>query len=344
MYDWRYGKIGDGKLNFNRVQTAAFALIQTDARFIYTLTDIHQNAQNINSNYIAMCQPYIGIFADGAEQWCRKLNLQAPVFNKEEKIYYTALRQGHKLFEKTYDEHETLLLDKFQESDDYFYSVRSNLEKLLGYYNVGTDYCNDKFCGNTIICAMYIPQIVSENKTEKISIRDISIVAGKLAAYFGCKKFPPYRYDDSISVGYKDYHFYKNCPLKLKTNLGFVLFSILCSINYVIEFIDKYFVEEISLKFKFAYLQYYYLCDFLAKLNIRNGTSYYIDSSLQNREFRNCLAHYGLGQFLKESEIIDDDIIKGLTYKAFDMDYHSSKQLLYKYLGNLSEQIEADIF
>ena len=43
-------------------------------------------------------------------------------------------------------------------------------------------------------------------------------------------------------------------------------------------------------------------------------------------------------------KISADDIMKGLTYKAFNTDYHSSKQLLYKYLGDLSEQIKADIF
>lgn len=48
-----------------------------------------------------------------------------------------------------------------------------------------------------------------------------------------------------------------------KNNLGFVLFCILCNINYIIEFLDKYFVEEIPQKFKYAYLQYYYICDFI---------------------------------------------------------------------------------
>lgn len=336
--------MGDRKLTFNRVQTAAFDLIQSDARFLYTLTDIQQKAQNISSNYIMMCQPYIGIFADGAEQWCKKLKIEAPVFDEREKTYYTALRQGHKLFEKAYSEYKTLLLEKFQESDNYFYSIRSIREKLLGYYNVGTDYCNDEFCGNTIICALYTPIMILGNETVGISIRDISAVAGKLASFFRCTDFPPYRYDDNISVGYKDYHFYKNCPLKLKTDLGLVLFSVLCSINYATEFIDKYFIEEIPQKFKFAYLQYYYLCNFVNELNVRNGTNYCLDSSLQHRDFRNCLAHYGLGQFLKENEIVDDDIMKGLTYKAFNMDYHSSKHLLYKYLRYLSEQIKADIF
>lgn len=52
----------------NKVQKAALDLIQSDARFMYTLIDIQNNAKNINSNYLMMSMPYIGIFADGTEQ------------------------------------------------------------------------------------------------------------------------------------------------------------------------------------------------------------------------------------------------------------------------------------
>lgn len=99
-------------MEFNKVQNAAYELIQSDARFLYTLTDMSQNASNINSNYILMCQPYIGIFANGAEQWCKKLGLKESSFNEREKKYYDSLRQSHKLLEKTYDEYAALLMSK----------------------------------------------------------------------------------------------------------------------------------------------------------------------------------------------------------------------------------------
>ena len=55
-------------MRLNKVQRAAYELIQADARFLYTLVDMSQNASNISSNYIMMCQPYIGIFADGHDR------------------------------------------------------------------------------------------------------------------------------------------------------------------------------------------------------------------------------------------------------------------------------------
>ena len=72
-------------MELNAVQKAAYELIQADARFLYTLTIIQREAKNISSNYIMMSQPYIGLFADGAEQWCRKMELAAPRFTDEEK-------------------------------------------------------------------------------------------------------------------------------------------------------------------------------------------------------------------------------------------------------------------
>ncbi len=111
--------------------------------------------------------------------------------------------------------------------------------------------------------ALYTPVDTLNDKKIGFWIRDISVVVGKLAGFSVCKSFPPYNYDDTILVKYEDYYFYNNCPLKTKTQLGFLLFSI----NYAIEFIDQYFVNEIPQKFKFAYLQYYYLCDFIKELN-----------------------------------------------------------------------------
>lgn len=327
----------------NKVQIAAYELIQSDARFLYSLTKIQNNARNISSNYVMMCQPYIGIFTDGAEQWSKKIGLNVPSFNKNEKSYYTALRQSHKLLDKPYDEYSKLFLEKFIESDNYFYGIRSLREKIVGYYNVGTDICNGEYCGNTIICALNNPMTTLGNKSIGIYIRNMSIIAGKLAAAFGCMDFPVYRYDDNNVVKYKDYHFFKNCPLKMKTNLGLVLFSVLCNINYATIFVDTYFVEDIPQKLKFAYLQYYYLCDFIKSLNDTNTTQFYINDSLKNTDFRNCLAHYGLGQVMKEEDIIEDDILKGLTDKIFNMDYILVKKLIYKYLGELCMQIKEEI-
>ena len=96
-------------------------------------------------------------------------------------------------------------------------------------------------------------------------------------------------------------------------------------------------------KFKFAYLQYYYLCDFIKEMNTQKDTNFYINNCLYDRNFRNCLAHYGLGQYISDIEIISDDILKGLTNKAFGKDYLTTKVELYEILRSLTEQIRQTI-
>lgn len=331
-------------IKLNKIQKAAYGMIQSDARFMYTLVDIQKKAKNIDSNYILICQPYIGLFVDGAAQWGNKVGLNIPKLSTKEKEYYIFLRNNHKLFNISYEDYEMLILQHFKESDKYFYRIRSFIEKIIGYKNVGTDLCYNKYCGNTILCSIYNPMRLLGNRNIRNDIQNYSVVAGKIASSFDCLRFPCYRYDDTIHVHYKDFHFFKKCPLILKNNLGIVLFSILCSINYVTVFLEKYFVDEIPQKFKYAYLLYYYLCDFICELNLKNNTCLIIDSRFINREFRNCLAHYGLGSYMKEKDIIEEDNFKGLTNKAFDKEYLTIKKEIFDILNNLAYQIENYIF
>lgn len=328
----------------NKVQRAAYELIQSDARFVYALTDVCRNAKGIETNYMMMSQPYIGVFSDGAEQWCRKVGFQAPQFNEIEKEYYTILRGRHKLYELSYEKYKSILISELNASEKYFYSKRRWQEIVFGYYNVGVDMCEDEFCGNTILCSLYTPFSIFGNEHAGQWMKSISIIAGELAGYFEGDLFPVYKYNMELDLKPKDYHFYNNCPLKEKNELYFLLFSILCSINYVICFIEKFFEEELPQKFKYAYLQYYYLCDFIKEINTYNGLNLMIDVSLQDRKFRNCLAHYGLGQYLREDEIVKDDLLMGLTIKAFSMEYLEAKEFLYRELQGLVKQIKEIIF
>ena len=74
------------------------------------------------------------------------------------------------------------------------------------------------------------------------------------------------------------------------------------------------------------------------------NTKLELNSSLKNRNIRNCLAHYGLGQLMKETDIDKEDILKGITVKAFNMEYYHCKELLYYYLNKLAIQIKYKIF
>ena len=166
--------------------------------FLYAITDISQHAKNIKSNYICMSLPYMGIFAYGSEQWSRKIGLTAPSFNEKEKDCYIKIRQGHKLFEKNYEDYYKMLFDAFAESDKYFCKNRNLEGEILEYYNVGTDLCNGEFCGNTVLCMIYLPMDMLGSGIKKQSIIYMGYIAGKLAGYFGCNQLLVYKYNDNI--------------------------------------------------------------------------------------------------------------------------------------------------
>lgn len=328
---------------FNKVQNAAFELIRADARFLITITDIYLNANIIDSNYMSMTIPYIGIFADGAEQWGRKVGFQSIKFSDEEKEYYCLIRNGHKLYEKSYNELKNCLINKLKESDEHFYSIRSFLEKIIGYYNFGADKIKGEYCGNTILCAAYTPYSPFSSASGP-QIMKLSEVAGALAAFYSGSDYKPYQYSHVIRVTYENFHFTNNSPIKVKNFDGFILFSMLCNINYAVVFIENFFTEEVVQKFKYAYLQYFYLCEFVQEFNNNTCFQLRLNNSLYHRKFRNCLAHYGLGQFMHENDIDEDDLLKGLTMKAFNLSYLETKKRVYGYLVDLANQIKEIIF
>lgn len=329
-------------MKLNPVQKIALSLIQSDARFIYTITKMNSLNPHIKSNYMCMSTPYIGIFADGAEQWGKKVNLPSPKFTEEEKNYYVEMRHAHKLFEYSYDDYYNVLSAKLTESDKHFYSIRSVLEQIIGYKNVGVDVSDKRYCGNTILCAIFLPSFnfAIDGKVYK----QFSIIAGKLAAFYGMKKLYPYSVDHNIEFEMKDYNFFSQCPIKEKTVDGFCLFSMLCAINYLLWFVDKAFIDEFPSKLRFLYLQYYYLVNMVNDINIKLNTNFFINNQWYNKDFRDCMAHYGLGKILKDTDIIATDLMGGLTNKLFNTDYIHTKINIFNELKSLANQLEKYLF
>jgi hypothetical protein len=58
--------------SFNPVQQKAVDLMKSDLRFIYTMTNNHQ--QLSECNYVVSSMPYIGLIIDGIEDWINRYN------------------------------------------------------------------------------------------------------------------------------------------------------------------------------------------------------------------------------------------------------------------------------
>lgn len=324
-------------------QKAAKELIRSDLRYLFTVL---KNREGIKSNYIVSMMPYQSLIVDGAEAWIVAMNnsvpgaIDAPRFTPEEKKFYDAARQSIKLWELPYAQIYTLIKERYTESDRYFSSLCKPIAKRLQLYDIfGADLTEDgHFCGNTILDAIYLPRYDYADSAYGPNLRDMAVIGGKYIPIFDAME--AYAVNSELKFRYEDYGGFVKSPVGNKFSFRFVLFSILCQINFVVYAVDQYVVPEIPTKLRFAYILYYYLCDVLPHINTAHGTSFALSREVYSQEFRNAMAHYKLGVYLKECEILPQDPMFGMTQKAFDTDFYQTKNKVIGELNTLANQLE----
>lgn len=125
--------------SLNQVQQAARSMIQSDLRFLYTVT---RHIDPSKSNYIPSLLPYLGVVIDGAEDWVKAVNnscknkLPIPQFTRDEEKFYEQIRISVKLWQQDYDAIYDLLEQAYSESDHYFGSICKPIaQKLHCFFN-----------------------------------------------------------------------------------------------------------------------------------------------------------------------------------------------------------------
>ena len=325
-------------------QKAARELIRCDLRYLFTIL---QNRDSIKSNYIVSMMPYQSLIIDGAEAWVAAMNnakpgsIDAPSFSQKEKLFYDAARQSIKLWEMPYEEVYTLLETRYAESDDYFSSLCKPIAKHLRLYDIfGADLTEDgHFCGNTILGAVYLPGYNHGDSDYGPNLRDMAVIGGEYIPTFDA--MDAYEVNPNLRFQYRDYGGFVKSPAGNKFSYRFVLFSILCQLNFILYAVDQYIVPVIPTKLRFAYILYYYLCDMLPKINAKHGTSFSLNRSFYSQEFRNAMAHYKIGVYLKAHEIVPEDPMYGMTQKAFGCDFYQVKNDIISEMKKLAVQLES---
>jgi hypothetical protein len=295
------------------------------------------------SNYIPSLLPYLGIIVDGAEDWVKAVNntsrnkLPIPQFSADEGKFYEQIRTSVKLWQQDYNTIYDLINEAYCESKFYFRSICKPIAQKLKLYDIyGVDTVNGVLCGNTILCKYYSPffQYGGYNGTY---IKSMAEIGGRYIILFDAIK--EYATDDALLFDVRDYGGFIKSPVGNKFSDRFVLFSILCQINYLIYGIDKWIKEEIPAKLRFAYLLYYSLLRVIPQINNRINTHFILDDKWNNDKFRNAMAHYKLGVVLKEKDLIHDDIMFGLTDYILGEQYIVVKESIYNELEKLAIQI-----
>lgn len=333
--------MGNGN-SFTEAQKVAIALIRNDFRFIYTILT---NRDQLQSNYISFSMPLLGTIMDGAEDWVKAYNnssknkLAIPTFTADEQVYYEEMRSAIKLWDNSYETVYNELKATYQASDTYFSSLCKPIAKVLNLYDIfGVDLVDGEFCGNTILGSYCMPQYRFDND-DGPKRRKHAEIMGKYTFVFSAMQ--EYAVDKNFCFSYKDYGGFIKSPVGNEFSDKFVLFSLLCQIQFVTLCVDRYITEECTTKLRFLYLQYYYLSKILPEINAKLHTNFNMDDAFVSSMFRNAMAHYKIGVALKPSEIIHNDPFFGLTQKFFHCDYYTTKQFVLDNLNALASQIKA---
>jgi len=317
-------------------------LIKDDMLFLLTVT---KNRLRSGSSYHVAFLPYMGMIIDGCETWSNKvsaLKTQALKFSKEEKQYYSELRSSIKLWETPFSDLFDLLEQKYHESDHHFSSVCKPIAKTLRLYDIfGSYVIDDAFCDNTILDMLFIPRF-EYNHIDGEYIRRMAELSGKIIQSFGMAQASSLKTDNSICFRTKDFGGFVKSPIGNNYSAKFVLFSMLCAINFVLYGIDRYIIPEITTKLRLVYIQYYYILQQLPQVNSIFNTQFYLNNQWTDSKgvFRNCMAHYAIGVTMTQDEVVESDAFGGLTEKLFGIDWLSVKNSIVKELHQLSKQIE----
>ena len=70
-------------------------------------------------------------------------------------------------------------------------------------------------------------------------------------------------------------------------------------------------------------------------------TSFSLNRSFYSQEFRNAMAHYKIGVYLKAHEIVPEDPMYGMTQKAFGCDFYQVKNDIISEMKKLAVQLES---
>ena len=332
---------------FTPQQAVAISLIRADLRFLFTVI---KNSARFKSNYIISLMPYLGVIIDGTEDWIEAYNrnskqkLNIPTFSKQEQLFYEEMRSAIKMWNTSYDELYQKLKFKYEESDKYFSTLCNPIAKVFHLYDVfGADLVNRHYCGNTILCAFYSPQYKFGCNYSQYGeyIKNMAEISGKYITIFSATK--EYSTDPRMIFDCVDYGGFIKSPIGNQFSDEFILFSLLCQIQFALLCVDKFITEGCTTKLRVLYLQYYYSILMIKEYNLRTGTNIDVNSKWISDEFRNAMAHYKVGVALKTNEIIWGDPLFGLVQKFFDCEYFTLKSAIKNILQLIAQQIQEQL-
>ncbi len=283
--------------------------------------------------------PYIALVINESLKWCGNCKIKIPELSNEEKFVIKRLRAKCKFYTSdakySFDEHKKRLKEAIMIEKNYYRNqswLAKQLYKCGIIKDVGAYLLNGRYIGNTILYSDYFESFKDKQKSvyeSKQEIYNFSVSLGRIlqsiiitldGKRYECK-------NDYMNLSkehnYKDY-FLDNCFFYSGDLDKMMLFNILCSINFITDYLDRILADNSSLLFRIKYLTLYHALESLEEL-----ISLKIDdNAFLKRDFRNSMAHYGLFKALKENNIIENVKMFGLIESNFNISFQDMIKLM----------------
>lgn len=314
----------------NNREKIVLNLIRDDAMSFYSLFK-HLESRKDMETYIVALTPILGLYVDGAVKWLKsnnELKSIVPKMNSDCKIFYEKLRQNTKFYGDDIIDIDKELRGQFNQANDYFSRSINIFNKVIDIHdNYGVAFLIKNYTkipiANTIDFASLLPNFTFDLEYPKKHCLHLKYLGRLIYNVLGKNLMfgkNPKTIDKNIKFIDKYYGFVRRCNFSLDYNENFILFNLICNINFILYGLNQLIIENVPIKLRATYLLYYYLCSINSEINDYFNTSFNIDDRYSDSKVRNALAHYGLYQALGD-DIIEDDLFGGLTNKYFNLNW-----------------------
>lgn len=298
-----------------------------------------------NTLYNLSFNGYYGMIIDGSTKWMAKvkgLKSGVPKISSQQRTYYNQLRQSIKFWDMSYYDYINRMAEVYRYTENYYRNQTSLIAKKMKIYNVyGVSFINNEPIGNTIHFSMVIPSFnFNTFELEKEYVINLNEYAGKLMRNNKVNLNESFAGFSNMNITAKDRGGIKKIGIEKDIRLFFLynLKCLICFNLYGLKPLKKSFLPSIL---RINYILYYYLYSILEDVNIDNKSDFFVDSQYIDTRFRNCMAHYGIGNLLRQDEVDLNDTFGGLTQKIFSMDYNLLNEKIEENLEVLLEQINS---
>lgn len=318
------------------IQKKVKQIIESESEFLYNfLLNMPEKQRNIG---ILGLLPFLSVYVEGVAKWSAVALKRDNPFNKQEKLVYSAIRQGIKLFENDFDTNVSIIKGEMSIHEEAFQP---------DFF--GDITCKEHIIGNTYLTGVYLNitklrDIYSNSmdvKTLKygeeelgLLLRDVSIVGGRIIR-LNLSRTRDLNFN-IIDLEQSDLFTFNNPKYRMSKPSDICWLNLLCQINYIIYFLNRLTENQDFFVFRCAYIVYYYTLLFIS--NVESEIS--IENEWEHREFRNALAHYGIKRALGKNKLLSADAFGGLTHYFFNKSYEEMYNVIIDELINVSNQLE----